>query len=96
MILPAMFGESDILSHVPDDVIISAMAIGIIVIIVASWKSFALRSHRKGRQWVKAFWVIALLGQIVGFVFEYSDPNDVGNEYIGLILIAIGLVVAFV
>ncbi len=96
MIFPGIFGESDKLSHVPDDIIISAMAIGAVVVVGVFWKSFTLRSRPTGRKLVEAFWVIALLGQIVGFVTEYSDPNDVGNEYIGIILIGVALVVSFV
>lgn len=95
-IAPGISGESDSLSHIMDDIVISAMAILTIVLIVAYWRAYPLRSHRVGRASVQGVFVIALLAQIVGVAIEYSDPNDVGNEYFGFVLITLGLAIALV
>jgi hypothetical protein len=95
-VLPGIFGESDKLSHIPDDILISVMAIAAIALIAVFWKSIPLRSRTTGRQLVEATFVIALLAQVAGFVIEYSDANDVGNEYIGFALIGVALVISFI
>lgn len=97
LVLGSLIGEeSDILSHVFDDVAIFWLSVIVLLVIAISRKKVSIKELAMQHNVITVLFVAALLIQIAAIFIEMSDPADFGNEIPTLILIILAIANRFV